>query len=47
MSVGAALFEFAKLSGHNVWDIRLFNDCGLMGASEDIGDAVVTVVFNQ
>ena len=47
MSVGAALFEIAKLSGHHVWEIRLFNDCGLIEASEDIDDAIVTVVFNQ
>jgi len=47
MSVGAALFEIAKLSGHNVWEIRLFNDCGLVDLSQDIDDAVVTVVFNQ
>ena len=47
MSVGAALFEIAKISGHSVCNVRLFNDCGLIGASEDIGDAVITVVFNQ
>ena len=47
MSVGAALFEIAKLSGQNVWEIRLFNDCGLVDLSQDIDDAVVTVVFNQ
>ena len=47
MSVGAALFEIAKLSGQNVLKIQLFNECGPIDASEDIDDALVTVVFNQ
>ena len=47
MSVGAALFEIAKISGHNVLKIQLLNECGPIDASEDIDDALVTVVFNQ
>ena len=47
MSVGAALFEIAKLAGHNIGEIGLFNECGPIGASDDIDDAVVRVVFNQ
>ena len=47
MSVGAALFKIAQLSGHHVWEVQLFNDCGLIDVSQDIDDAVVMVVFNR
>ena len=47
MRVGAALLEIAKLSGHNIGEIVLFNECGPIGASDDIDDAVVTVVLKQ